>query len=276
MFGYVVVNKNELKFKEYDEYRGFYCGLCRALKNRHGLSGQITLNYDLNFLAVLLSDLYEVDTDKQKRRCVMHPFSPQLQFSNVYVDYCADMNVILAYYKCQDDWLDEKSVMKHAEELMLKKSMGNLKLKYPQKCDFIAEKLALITAYEKNNETDIDLVSNAFGQVMGEIFAVHQDEWHDHLYDLGFYLGKFIYLMDAYEDVEKDIKTGNYNLFKHQVLDDAFEEKMQAILEMMMAECTSAFERLPILDTCDILRNILYSGVWTRYELVKKKRRGER
>ncbi|MBR5003934.1 MAG: hypothetical protein IKY14_00545 [Erysipelotrichaceae bacterium] len=82
--------------------------------------------------------------------------------------------------------------------------------------------------------------------------------------------------MVEYEDVEKDIKTGNYNLFKHQVLDEAFEEKMQMILEMMMAECTSAFERLPILDYCDILRNILYSGVWTRYEMVKKKRRGER
>ncbi|MBR5005078.1 MAG: hypothetical protein IKY14_06435, partial [Erysipelotrichaceae bacterium] len=74
MFGYIVANKNELKFKEFDEYRGFYCGLCRALRKRHGLSGQITLNYDLNFLAILLTALYETETLKEKRRCVMHPF----------------------------------------------------------------------------------------------------------------------------------------------------------------------------------------------------------
>ena len=58
--------------------------------------------------------------------------------------------------------------------------------------------------------------------------------------------------------------------------DEEIEEKMQMILEMMMPECTESFEKLPIFDYRDILRNILYSGVWTRYEMVKRKRRGER
>ena len=107
MFGYIVANKNELKFKEFDEYRGFYCGLCRALRKRHGLSGQITLNYDLNFLAILLTALYETETFKEKRRCVMHPFVSQMQYENPFLEYCADKKVILAYYKCQDHWLDE-------------------------------------------------------------------------------------------------------------------------------------------------------------------------
>ena len=275
MFGYIVANKNELKFKEFDEYRGFYCGLCRALRKRHGLSGQITLNYDLNFLAILLTALYETETLKEKRRCVMHPFVSQMQYENPYLEYCADMNVILAYYKCQDDWKDERKVFQHTEELMLKKSVEQLMVQYPEKCEKIRQQLTLINDYEKKNEMNVDLVANAFGEVMGEIFAVRKDEWHDVLYDIGFYMGKFIYLMDAYEDIEKDIKSKNYNLFKDKFHDEDFEEKMQMILEMMMAECTESFEKLPIFDYRDILRNILYSGVWTRYEMVKRKRRGE-
>ncbi len=159
--------------------------------------------------------------------------------------------------------------------MMLKKSMNQLANQYPEKCEKIRHQLTLINEYEKRNEMNVDLVANAFGEVMGEIFAVRKDEWHDVLYEIGFYMGKFIYLMDAYEDIEKDIKSNNYNLFQDQLHDEGFEEKMQMILEMMMAECTESFEKLPIFDYRDILRNILYSGVWTRYEMVKRKRRGE-
>ncbi len=275
MFGYIVANKQELKFREFDEYRGFYCGLCRSLKQRHGLRGQITLNYDLNFLAMLLTGLYEIETQKEQSRCIIHPFSKQMKYMNPLLDYCADMNVILAYYKCQDDWLDERSLLKHSEELLLQSCMENLKKQYPDKCSVIEHQLKTISEFEKNNETNIDLVANAFGVVMGEIFAYRKDEWHDTLFDIGFYLGKFIYLIDAYEDIEKDEKSGSFNLFKHQLNQEGFEDKIQMILEMMMAECTSAFEKLPIFDYRDILRNILYSGVWTRYEMIQKKRRGE-
>ncbi len=273
MFGYIVVNQQELKLKEIEEYRSFYCGLCRALRKRHGICGQLTLNYDLTFLALLLSALYEPETLKEKHRCIIHPLSKRTQAINPYLDYCADMNVILAYYKCQDDWMDEKSIAKHTEALLLNKSMNRLKNEYPEKCEIIEKQLKKINEYEKNNETSIDLVASAFGCVMGEIFAVKKDEWHDVLFDAGFYLGKFIYLIDAYEDIEKDEKNGNFNLFKHQLKTEGFEQKMQEILEMMMAECTSAFECLPIFNYRDILRNILYSGVWTKYEMICKRRR---
>ena len=275
MFGYIIVNKQELKGKEVDQYRSFYCGLCRSLKKRHGISGQLTLNYDLNFLALLLSALYEPETVFEQHRCAVHPFTKQLQAINPYVDYCADMNVVLAYYKCQDDWQDEQSLMKRSEQLLLKKSMNQLKADYPEKCTFIEKQLLYISELERKNEINIDMVANAFGSVMGEIFSIKKDEWHDVLFDIGFYLGKYIYLIDAYEDIEKDTKKNNFNLFKNRIHEEGFEEHVQMILEMMMAECTAAFERLPIFEYRDILRNILYSGVWTKYEMVKKKRRGE-
>ena len=103
MFGYVVMNKPEIKFKDFDMYRSFYCGLCRELKERYGLSGQITLTYDMTFVILLLSGLYEPPTKKGSTRCIVHPVRRQPVRKNAITEYAADMNIFLTYYKCKDD-----------------------------------------------------------------------------------------------------------------------------------------------------------------------------
>lgn len=103
--------------------------------------------------------------------------------------------------------------------------------------------------------------------------ACREDEWQESLRTMGFFLGKFIYLMDAYEDVEEDMEKGRYNPLIRKFSDPDFEEEMKTILTMMMAGCCKEFEKLPILENAEILRNILYSGVWYRYEMVSQKRR---
>ena len=107
---------------------------------------------------------------------------------------------------------------------------------------------------------------------MAEIVTPREDEWSENLRAFGFFLGKFIYLCDAYEDVEKDIKKGSFNPLKRRFESPDFEEECKTILTMMMSECCREFERLPILENVEILRNILYSGVWCRYEAVHEKR----
>ena len=111
---------------------------------------------------------------------------------------------------------------------------------------------------------------------MAEIFAYRQDEWEETLRRMGFFFGKFIYLMDAYEDIESDIKKNTYNPFKDIFSKEEFEEMAGEVLLMMMAECSKAFERLPIVENTQILRNILYSGVWSKYDMVKQKRKEQK
>lgn len=125
---------------------------------------------------------------------------------------------------------------------------------------------------EKQDKVNLDEISNHFGKVMGEICAYKNDEWYDELYHLGFYLGKFIYFIDAYEDIESDLKKGTFNPFKELYQTDDFENRSKEILELMISEATMAFERLPIIENASLIRNILYGGVWTRYEMVKQKR----
>lgn len=272
MFGYIIPNQDELKIKDYNLYRSFYCGLCQELKKAYGRSGQISLSYDMTFLILLLTALYESETEKGFCKCIAHPFEKHPVRTNEFTAYAADMNLILTYYKCLDDWMDEKKASRRLYSFVLQGKLKALTEKYPEKTRIIKDNLDAISAYEKSKETDLDTVSGYFGAIMAAVFACRKDEWEDTLQEMGFFFGKFIYLMDAYEDLEADRKKGNYNPFIPLAGNADFEEKAGHILTMMMAECCRAFERLPILSYTDILRNILYSGVWTRYNLAKQKK----
>lgn len=272
MFGYVVVNKPELKFKEYDVYHSYYCGLCEVLKEKYGARAQISLNFDLNFISILLSGLYEPETKVEQKRCIVHPLKKHLTRHNECVDYAAKMTIVLTYFKCEDDWQDERKVSKQAYKKLINKAYQEVKKEYPDKVSKIEACLQEINLSEQQDEINLDEISNHFGKVMGEICAYKKDEWYDELYHLGFYLGKFIYFIDAYEDIESDLKKGTFNPFKELYQTDNFENKSKEILELMISEATMAFERLPIIENASLIRNILYGGVWTRYEMVKQKR----
>ena len=248
MFGYVVINKPELKFREFDEYRGFYCGLCHSLKQRYGIIGQLTLNYDLTFLAIVLTALYEEKTIKVNRRCIIHPLHKMVQYENKYIDYCADMTILLSYYKCLDDISDERSFSATMESKLLKNAFARVSEKYPDKKEFVEKQLLLNQKLEEENCHDIDSLANLTGKIMACLFNYQDDEWSKYLKDMGFYLGKFIYLMDAYEDVEKDVRNKQFNIFKDKYQSDSFDDDTKELLMMMIAKCTNVFEILPILQ----------------------------
>ena len=187
------------------------------------------------------------------------------------------MNVLLAYYNLVDDWNDEKSYTKKTIASMFKKDYERVAARYPRQVKAVEDYIAKLSVYEQNKETNIDLVAGLTGEMLGEIFAWKQDEWYDELKTLGFYLGKFIYLMDAYEDLEKDEKKDSYNPLRYLQTDDEqeYETLCRLMMTSMLSECAKSFERLPILLHADILRNIIYSGVWSKYEYIqlKKKKR---
>ena len=272
MFGYIYVNEQELKLKEYTAYRSFYCGLCRNLHLRYGRTAQMMLNYDLTFLAILLTALYEEKTTVEERRCMLHPIQKHKSAENSAISYAADMCVLLSYKKLKDDWKDEHSLIGASGAALLKKSSEELKKRYPRQGKAIEENIRLLGEAEKEQKKEIDYVAGLTGHFLGEIFVWKEDIWQEDLRQMGFYLGKFIYLMDALEDLPKDRKKNNYNLFLDcgDVFDGNEEPKYRKMLTDVLAESARAFERLPILEYAGILRNVLYSGVWGRYVLIKQ------
>lgn len=273
MFGYISINKSEMKFKDYDIYHSYYCGLCKCLKELYGRRGQVTLSFDMTFLIVLLTSLYEPEDKVETVKCIAHPLEKHLARTNEFTSYAAAVNLILSYYKCEDDWNDEHKLKSHLAAVFLKPRLRSLDNVYTQKAYVTASCMKHLSELEKKQEDDLDLMSGIFGEILAELFAVRQDEWEPSLRKMGFFLGKFIYLMDAYEDVEKDMKNNCYNPLKKSFQNDPrFSENCRTLLTMMMAECSREFEKLPLLLHTEILRNVLYSGVWSRYTMVTAKR----
>ena len=275
MFGYVSAQRSELKMREYYKYRAYYCGLCKVLRDKYGFLGQMTLTYDMTFLVVLLTSLYESDTKQEEHRCIRHPLQKQKMLYNEITEYAADMNIILTYYKLLDDWRDDRSKVSAAGLRLLHSAFLKLEKAYPHKCEVIRKSLSLLRQCEQRGEENIDEAARYFGKLMSELFVYKEDVWENTLRKIGFYLGKFIYILDAYDDLEQDIKQGSYNALIAMHTEADFDEKCEEMLTYVLAECTSAFEKLPCIEDAEILRNILYAGVWDKFDKKRKDKDGE-
>ncbi len=268
MFGNVLINPKKLSKEEKITYNQYYCGLCRKLGEANGSLSRLTLNYDTTFLALFLSSLYEPNQITINKKCLIHPKKSQSYAANEYIEYAADMNLVLAYYKCIDDWNDDKNILTCSFSLLIEKKIKIIKEKFPEKTLKIENLINKLSEIEARNGTP-DEASDCFGKILGEIFLYRKDNWADEVYSFGYLLGKFIYLIDAAIDIERDRKKGNYNPF---LTLDISEIEIENILKVIIGEAAEIFERLPLVQDENILRNIIYSGVWQRYNSVKAKK----
>ena len=269
MFGYVTVNQEELKMKDFKRYRSFYCGLCHSLKTRYGIKGQAILPYDMVFLNILLNGLYEKKLTEEDRFCLTHPLKKQHMVYNEITDYAADMGMILIYYKLQDDIEDEHSAKAKIALHTIRKAALQACGRWPRQAEATEEYVTELRKMEEEEIYDLDRVSGLSGKALAEIFVMEEDLWSDFLRETGFYLGKFVYLMDAWDDLEDDLKKHRYNPWTKAYERKDFDALVENTLTMMMAECAKGFEKLPIVQDIDILRNIIYSGVWSKYNIKK-------
>lgn len=273
MFGYIATNLKELPEDRQKRFRAMYCGLCRTLRARHGLVSATTLSYDLTFMAILLNALYEPGESAGRERCIAHPARAHDYVVSPVMDYVADMNLALAYHKCRDNWMDDKNVLSAGEAAMLKKAYRAVEREYPRRCAAIEAWLEQIHRWERENVQQIDLPVNATGHMLGELFVWPGDgTWVEELRAIGDGLGRFVYFMDAYDDLPGDLRRGSYNPLKAMRDEEDYEQLCKTALMMMAADAADAFERLPVVLDADILRNVLYSGLWGKYAVLQSKR----
>lgn len=273
MFGYVQPERGELKIREFETCQSYYCGLCFTLKEQYHIPGQLSLNYDMTFLGILLTALYEPKELKKSKRCIVHIAKKHFYVQNRYIKYAADMNILLTYHKCMDDWQDERKMLSAVYGKVLLGSGRNVRKQYPQKAEKIQKYLETLSELEKQESSDLDATAGCFGRICAELFACEEDAWEKPLRRIGFFLGKYIYLLDAYDDLEEDLKKGCYNPWQIYREKQDFSKWVYHILEMNIAAVCSEFEKLPIVKHIEILRNILYAGVWGRFYAVCDERK---
>lgn len=268
MFGYIVANIEDLSAEEKARYRAVYCGLCREIGQRCGQRSRATLAYDMAFLILLYGSLYEPEEHQGEERCPAHPVKTHEYACNAYTGYAADITVALAYHKCLDNWVDDRSVPSRAYAAALEKPYRAVKKRLPRQCGVIERELSTIRQLELAEDTQPDAAANRFGILMGELFVYEQDRWADDLRRLGARLGRFIYLMDAACDYEQDVKSGSYNpliSLECKPLD------VEEALAFMIGGACEVFEKLPLDQDIHLLRSVLYAGVWQKYNVEYKK-----
>lgn len=299
MFGYVTINKEGMSTEEYERFHRYYCGLCHVLKQKYGKRGQAVLTYDMTFLLILLTSLYECETRTETVRCIPYRGKQHEIFINDMTEYAADMNLALAYFKSLDNWQDDGSRSQQIVAKLLESRYRNICTKYRRQCEAMERELKELSFLEKNHgrkpvesgvcwkeraithlltapkegDADIDSAANCFGRLTAELFVYREDEWRDTLWSMGFSMGKFIYLMDAYDDLEKDRKKGSFNILLTVAGRKDYEDFCHQMLVMTMGDASRKFEMLPLLEEIGILRNIIYSGVWTRYEIINNNKK---
>ncbi len=281
MFGYVTPCKMEMKIKDYEKFKAYYCGLCNSIKNNFGNLPRLTLNYDMTFLAILLDSLSENKYNFRKFKCFIHPLKKRIMINNnEALDYAAFCNITLAYYKLIDDAYDNKTIKSKVLSVFLKNYLLKSEMAYTDVMKYTKEKLVLLNTLEAHHEDiGIDELSHVFADLTGFIISFYYKEatFKDDLYWLGYNLGKWIYIIDAYDDLEKDINSDSFNainsLFNTNKLDfksfkSLIKPRIDFLLTTCAEQCLKHLNNLPLIKNEDILYNILELGLMEKMDKV--------
>lgn len=272
MFGYVTPDKNELKVRELTRYKAYYCGLCRALGENYGEASRIFLNYDCAFAAILLTGIYRESDVCTPYRCAYKPFRKKqpVMPASAQMNDAADLNVILAWHNLRDDAADERTVKAAGGKLILKSAYQKAKRKQPALDEIIARGIAELSALEAQRCDELDVPADAFGRTMRECFAyfsANAGSLRPAMAAMGYNLGKWIYLLDAWEDRARDARSGSYNVFNASGAD---EERAAFLMHYSLNEAIGAYQLLKLASNGEILDNIMMIGCTAKTKAVLK------
>lgn len=273
MFGYVRLMKPEIKMGEYEQYQGIYCTLCRRLGKRYGLTARLTLSYDMTFLALLTMALEPADPGFCPGRCSFNPAKRCLKCRNTAaIDKAADLGTILAYYKLKDVLRDEGFFKKCGAVLaMLPASLRHRKAakRHPAGEAAVAAMMEAQAAVEQAKTPSLDAAAEPFARCLEALAeeAGQNDRDRQILRRFGYCLGRWIYLIDAVDDLTEDMKKRRYNPFviawEITAATDlaAVRKRAEGSLNACLGECIAAYNLLEINRFDGILRNILEKGM---------------
>lgn len=284
MFGYVTPYKMELKIKDYEMFKAYYCGLCISIKNNFSNLCRMTLNYDMTFLGILLDSLEYSKHKYVVTKCIAHPMKKRPKvIDNRALDYAGFCNVSLVYYKLLDDYNDDNSLSKKFISMYIKKFINKSKEDLSPILVNIEENIKKLSFLEKSGEIiSIDELSDPFASLTAFIVSYYykNENFYNELYDLGYNLGRWIYIIDAFDDLKEDMEKHKFNAINKafNVENLPYEDliikegnRIEFNLIMSANSTSEALDKLPINKNKDLLFNILQLGLMNKIETIKSR-----
>lgn len=273
MLGYVKAFKPEMKMKDYELYRGIYCSLCRALGRLYSPLAQLFLSYDFAFAAVLRLAAGDTGCTFSKKRCPYNPAKKcMICGSKKELDFCAHAVIVTVFYKVKDNLHDGgiKSKILAAMLYPLVSLMHKKAAKLAPEVDkIIGNSMSLQTETEKKSNVCLDEAAHPSADALGKIMALgFEGERHNSLYSLGYMVGRAVYIIDAADDLEDDIKNSSFNPFKAEYgniknpeVRKKFAVRVREVFNLTQSRALEALDSVEKKRFEDILENIVLDGL---------------
>lgn len=288
MFGYVKPFKPHMRICEYETYKAVYCGLCKILGREYGFVSRMTLSYDFAFLGLMALALNDSPAVVGPQRCIAHPWrKTSCLRSSDGLAYTAAAAEILIYNKVKDDLDDRRFLAKLFPWFMLKltkKAYKKAAELYPGLAAYTAEQMSRQAKLEKDNCKSIDRASEPSSNILAEIAAglSEKEEQKRILRRFGYLLGRFVYIADAFDDVEKDFRAGGFNplVIGNPTINDINLPEIQRrtgdSVNFTLGALADSYVQLEIKRFKPIIDNIVYLGLKNAfYDLIRKKEENE-
>ena len=232
LFGYVTVYKELLSEDDYATFKSYYCGLCRAIGRRCSQTARLGLSYDLTFLAIVLSSISDEEQKSENKPCIAHPLKKRTSIGDSALAYAADMGVILDYLQLLDDWHDERSIKALLGMLVFHRGMKKARARHEKCSEEIIAQLSRLSELEKVNCSDIDECADCFAKILETLFTpdfITDEAQRRVLSWLGYNIWRWIYVIDAVNDMEKDYIKGSYNPFNAGFVGEDYGEYVKKV-----------------------------------------------
>ncbi len=269
LFGYVKPVQGQLLVCEYEAYKAIYCGLCKALGKTFGPFSRLTLNYDFVAVAMLHMAVRKPKVEYLPFRCAANPLKKRtLCICPESLDFAAACAMAMLYSKLKDDIRDERGFKRIGKWLLLPLARSGLKKakkNEPRMAQIAEEIMNRQNKIESDPSAGIDLAADPSASALGQICALMSEEEGQQaaLYDFGYMLGRWVYLIDAADDYEEDLRRKRFNpfLYLKDKTNAERQSEISSILNFCMTEAAARFEKLGLKKNISILQNILYLGL---------------
>lgn len=277
MFGYIRPLRDELLIREFNYYRSIYCGICKSIGRRYGQLPRLGITYDLAFYTLFAMSFASEEGEISQEHCIIHPITKRPVMSkHQLLDLAADLTVILAYYKGEDDWQDQKRIQGAGIKVVYRRAFSKARNRHPELTAVIAERLQALTEVEAGDlqlpvECTTPQVAETFGLLMGDLieYVIFKQLNLTEFANLkqvftcfGIQLGAWIYLIDAIDDYVRDRAKGEVNYYVAVASDQEMAVQLADFdLQRIEQELDRLAALLPYRNNGSIVHNFICRGL---------------
>ena len=284
MYGYIRFYGDELKMKDLRLFKAYYCGLCHTLKHNYGQRGRMLLSYDMTFMAIFIDAVSGEKLSLDRLTCPVSPWKKKLTILNSRgLEKAAFLSILMGYYKMEDVWQDDRMPLAKVAMALYKKAFRRTSDQWPETAAIIEEKLREFYQNEKTSGIGLDELTHPFAELIALVLSSDAEEGQkDVFYKIGYHAGRWLYFIDALDDLPKDVTKGSFNAFTAtlpysaptwQQFYEAAKDDIYANLFVSLDEIHRYLKFLNIKQHRELIENIFYLGIRSVSELILCRRR---